>query len=156
VRHFSVDYIQVVADALAKSVVLEHYEAGVAAAFDLIEPLAVDLNKGRGTRQSSDLLRYIGITLLIQQRMVGRVEVAEKADLLWDQPDLERLYIRLQNEYELKERHLALERKLSLTAQNAETLLDILRNERSHRVEWYIVILIILEILLTLYQMFVR
>ena len=43
------DYIQVVADALAKSVVLEHYEAGVAAAFDLIEPLAVDLNKGRGT-----------------------------------------------------------------------------------------------------------
>ena len=156
VRHFSVDYIQVVADALAKSVVLEHYEAGVAAAFDLIEPLAVDLNKGRGTRQSSDLLRYIGSTLLIQQRMVGRVEVAEKPDLLWDQPDLERLYIRLQNEYELKERHLALERKLSLIAQTAETLLDILRNERSHRVEWYIVILIILEILLTLYQMIFR
>ena len=156
VRHFSVDYIQVVADALAKSVVLEHYEAGVAAAFDLIEPLAVDLNKGRGTRQSSDLLRYIGSTLLIQQRMVGRVEVAEKPDLLWDQPELERLYIRLQNEYELKERHLALERKLSLIAQTAETLLDILRNERSHRVEWYIVILIILEILLTLYQMIFR
>ena len=156
VRLFSVDYIQVVADALAKSVVLEHYEAGVAAAFDLIEPLAVDLNKGRGTRQSSDLLRYIGSTLLIQQRMVGRVEVAEKPDLLWDQPDLERLYVRLQNEYELKERHLALERKLSLIAQTAQTLLDILRNERSHRVEWYIVILIILEILLTLYQMIFR
>ncbi len=156
VRLFSVDYIQVVADALAKSVVLEHYEAGVTAAFDLIEPLAVDLNKGRGTRQSSDLLRYIGSTLLIQQRMVGRVEVAEKPDLLWDQPDLERLYIRLPNEYELKERHLDLERKLSLIAQTAETLLDILRNKRSLRVEWYIVILIILEILLTLYQMIFR
>ncbi len=155
-RQFSVEYLQVVADALAKSVVLAHYEAGVAAAFDLIEPLAVDLNKGRGTRRSSDLLRYIGSTLLIQQRMVGRVEVAEKPDLLWDQPDLERLYIRLQNEYELKERHLALERKLSLIAQTAETLLDILRNKRSLRVEWYIVILIVLEILLTLYQMFVR
>ncbi len=66
------------------------------------------------------------------------------------------LVIRLQNEYELKERHLDLERKLSLIAQTAETLLDILRNERSLRVEWYIVILIILEILLTLYQMIFR
>ncbi|HVN71880.1 MAG TPA: RMD1 family protein [Desulfomonilia bacterium] len=156
VRRFNVDYIQFVADALAKSVVLAHYEIGVATAFDLIEPLAADLNKGRGARQSSELMRYIGSTLLIQQRMVGRVEVAEKPDILWDQPDLERLYIRLQNEYELKERHLALERKLSLIAQTAETLLDILRNKRSLRVEWYIVILIILEILLTLYQMFVK
>jgi uncharacterized Rmd1/YagE family protein len=155
-RHFSVDYIQVVSDALAKSVMLAHYEAGVAGAFDLIEPLAADLNKGRGARQSNDLLRFIGNTLLIQQRMVGRVEVAEKPDLLWDQPDLERLYIRLQSEYELKERHLALERKLSLIAQTAEKLLDILRNKRSLRVEWYIVILIVLEILLTLYQMFFR
>jgi uncharacterized Rmd1/YagE family protein len=155
-RQFSAEYLQVVADVLAKSVVLAHYEAGVAAAFDLIEPLVVDLNKGRGTRRSSDLLRYIGSTLLIQQRMVGRVEVAEKPDLLWDQSNLERLYVRLQNEYELKERHLALERKLSLIAQTAETLLDILRNKRSHRVEWYIVILIVFEILLTLYQMFSR
>jgi len=155
-KQFSVEYLQVVADALAKSVVLAHYEAGVAGAFDLIEPLVADLNKGRGSRQSSDLMRYIGSTLLIQQRMVGRVEVAEKPDLLWDQPDLERLYIRLQSEYELKERHLALERKLSLIAQTAETLLDILRNKRSLRVEWYIVILIVLEILLTLYQMFFR
>jgi len=153
-RRFSVEYIQVVADVLAKSVVLAHYESGVAAAFDLIEPLAADLNKGRGTRRSRDLLKFIGSTLLIQQRMVGRVEVQEKPDLLWDQPDLERLYVRLQNEYELKERHLALERKLSLIAQTAETLLDTLQNKRSLRVEWYIVILIVFEILLTLYQMF--
>jgi uncharacterized Rmd1/YagE family protein len=153
-RQFSVAYLQAVADVLAKSVVLAHYEAGVAAAFDLIEPLVVDLNKGHGTRRSGDLLRYIGSSLLIQQCMVGRVEVAEKPDLLWDQPDLERLYVRLQNEYELRERHLALERKLSLIAQTAETLLELLQNKRSHRVEWYIVILIVFEILLTLYQMF--
>jgi uncharacterized Rmd1/YagE family protein len=155
-KRFSVNCFQAVADALAKSVVLAHYETGVAAAFDLIEPLAADLNKGHGTRQSSDLMRYIGNTLLILQRMVGRVEVAEKPDLLWDQPELERLYIRLQSEYELKERHLALERKLSLITQTAQTLLDIIRNKRSHRVEWYIVILIIFEILLTLYQMFFK
>ena len=45
-KQFSVECLQVVADVLAKSVVLAHYEAGVAAAFDLIEPLVVDLNAG--------------------------------------------------------------------------------------------------------------
>ena len=29
--------------------------------------------------------------------------MAEKPDVLWDRPDLERLYARLENEYELKE-----------------------------------------------------
>ena len=37
--------------------------------------------------------------------MVGRVAVAEKPELLWDRPDLEGLYIRLEDEFEIKERH---------------------------------------------------
>lgn len=153
---FTVERVQAIADVLAKSVVLAHYEARVAQAFDFIEPLAGHLEQGRRYRRSDDLMRYIGSTLLIQHRMVGRVEVAEKPDLLWDQPELERLYLRLQDEYELKDRHIALERKLGLIGQTAETLLDILRNQRSHRVEWYIVILIVVEIFLTLYQMFLN
>ena len=38
-------HIQVVADALAKSVVLEHYETTVAGVFDEIEPLAEHLRE---------------------------------------------------------------------------------------------------------------
>lgn len=155
-KRFTADRIQAIADALAKSVVLAHYEARVAQAFDFIEPLAGHLQEGRRYRRGGELMRYIGSTLMIQHRMVGRVEVAEKPDLLWDKPELERLYLRLQDEYELKDRHIALERKLGLIGQTAETLLDILRNQRSHRVEWYIVILIVVEIFLTLYQMFLK
>ena len=39
---------------------------------------------------------------------------------------------------------------------NRATLLDLLQNRRSLRVEWYIVILIVVEIVLTLYELFVR
>jgi len=72
--------------------------------------------------------------------------------VLWEQPELERLYVRLEDEYELRERHLALERKLDLISRTAETMLDLMQHKRSLRVEWYIVILIIVEILLTLYE----
>lgn len=50
---------------------------------------------------------------------VGRVEVDEKPETLWERPDLERFYVRLEDEYELKERHLALERKLELISRTA-------------------------------------
>lgn len=150
---FSLQRIQLVADALAKSVVLAYYESNVAESFDRIEPLAADLQRfGRGGRKAQELLRHIGHTLSIQSRMVGRVEVEEKPELLWEHPDLERLFMRLQDEYELRERHLALERKLELISRTAETLLSLLQNKRTLHVEWYIVFLILFEIILSLWD----
>ena len=154
-RELNVERLQLVADILAKSVVLAYYEAKVAQVFDYIEPLAANLQReGRGGHQGKALLRQIGGTLLIQHKMVARVEMSEKPEILWDHPELERIYLRLQDEYEVRERHVALERKLDLIARTVETLLDLLQHDRSLRVEWYIVILIVIEIFLTLYAMF--
>lgn len=151
----TLERLQVIATILARSVALAYYEKKVSAAFERIEPLADDLQrKGTFGRQARGLLRHIGDTLLIQHKMVGRVEISEKPELLWEQPDLERFYLRLEDEYELRERDVALGRKLELISRTAETILDLLQNSRSLRVEWYIVILIVAEILLTLYKMF--
>jgi len=149
--------LQIVADILAKSVVLAHYEDRIAQTFDRVEPLAAELERsGRGRTHGRELTRQIGSTLLSLHRMVGRVEVGEKPETLWEHPDLERLYLRLEGEYEVRERQVALERKLEVIAQTVETLLDLLQARRSLRVEWYIVILIVVEILLTLYELFLR
>lgn len=151
---FSIERLQLVADVLAKSTVLAHYEASVSKTFDRIEPLAIDLQRGgTGRHQGKELLRHIGDTLIIHEKLVGRLEVQEKPELLWEHPELERLYLRLEDEYELRERHIALERKLELISRTAETLLGLLHSKRSLRVEWYIVILIVIEIILYLYEL---
>ena len=46
--------------------------------------------------------------------------VREKPDILWDRPDLERFYARLEDEYELVERAEDLDRKLSVIGSTAE------------------------------------
>ena len=153
-REASVGSLQVIADVLAKSVVLGYYEASLAAIFDAVEPFAQGLKGGgRTTPKDRDLLRYIGDTLLTQHKMVGRVEVGEKPDMLWDLPGLARLFSRLEDEYELQERKLGVDRKLDLITRTVETQVDLLQNKRALRVEWYIVILIVIEILLSLYQL---
>jgi len=148
----TVGRLQVVADVLAKSLVLAHYETQIGKAFDLIEPLAATLRKkGRTGARGRELLRQIGNVLAIQHKMVGRVETGEKPELLWEHPELERLYARLADEYELRDRDRALDRKLDVISRTVETLLELVQARSSIRVEWYIVLLIVAELILAGY-----
>jgi uncharacterized Rmd1/YagE family protein len=149
--------LQVVATVLARSVTLAYDETAMADAFDVVEPLARRLDEPRiSGRALKEVLRHIGRTLLVQQKLIGRVEIADKPDILWEQPELERLYARLEDEYELVERSAVLERKLELIERTAETTLDLVQARRTLRVEWYIVGLIVFEVFLTLYEMWKR
>lgn len=153
----TVERFQLVAEILGKSVVLARYESQLSQSFDRIEPLAAGLEQNRRIgRDMKALLRHIGGALASEQNMVGRVEVTDKPDLLWERPELERFYLRLEDEFEIRERHAVLERKLDLVTRTAQTILELLHNRRSLRVEWYIVILIVFEIVLSLYDMFIR
>jgi required for meiotic nuclear division protein 1 len=156
-REASTERLQLVADILAKSLVLSHYETRIADLFDRIEPLAATLGeKGRAGASGKVLLRHIGDVLLMQQKMVGRVETAETPELLWEHPELERFYMRLADEYELRDRDRALDRKLDIVSRTVETLLGLVQTRSSLRVEWYIVLLIVAELALTLYPMLLR
>jgi required for meiotic nuclear division protein 1 len=151
----SLERLQVIAEILAKSVVLDHYETEVSSIFGSIEPLATAIQgDGKKRPRNRDLLHHIGGTLLIQHRMVGLVEIGEKPETLWELPEFDRLYSRLEEEYELRDRLRAVDRKLALISRTAETALELIQHDSSQRVEWYIVILIVVEILLTLYQLF--
>jgi required for meiotic nuclear division protein 1 len=157
VREFSLDRLLVISDALAKSVVLGRDEREVANVFDTIEPFARELARlGKTSRNRSDLLKLLGNALLVQHRVSGRVAVGEKPDVLWDRPDLERLYARLEDEYELSERVETLNRKLAVIADTATTLADIIDTKRTLRLEIIIVILIAFEILVTFYEIYAR
>jgi uncharacterized Rmd1/YagE family protein len=157
VREFSLERLLVVADALAKSVVLGHDERQVTNVFDTIEPFAQELAKfGKTSRNRTDLLKLVGNALLVQHRISGRVAAGEKPDVLWDRPDLERLYARLEDEYELSERVETLNRKLSVISDTAITLSDIIDTKRSLRLEIIVVFLIAFEIVITFYEIFSR
>ncbi|MEB3274679.1 MAG: RMD1 family protein [Prochlorothrix sp.] len=155
IQAMSLERLQIIAEILAKSVVLDHYETEIASVFVRIEPMALAIQgEGKKRPRNQDLLRHIGGTLLIQHRMVGLVEIGEKPETLWDLPEFDRLYLRLEEEYELRDRLRALDRKLALISRTAETALELMQHDSSQRVEWYIVSLIVIEILLTLYQLF--
>ena len=155
-RDLSISRLQLLAEMMARSVLLAWYEAKITQGFDLVEPMAEQLAAGKGVRSSRKLLQTIGTSLTTEHGMVGRAAVTEKPDLLWEHSELEGLYIMLEVEFELRERDNALARKIDLVSRTAQTALELLQARRSLRVEWYIVILIVVEILLTLFELFIH
>src|SRR6185437_4981622 len=110
IRNLSAPRFLVIADALAKLVA-----------------------SGRPPFRRRAMLRLIGQALLAQHRVSGRVAVEEKPDVLWDHPELERLYARLADEYELGERADVLKRKLDVIGGAAQALTDIIDADRATR-----------------------
>ncbi len=150
----TLEKLQVIADALSKNLVLTLYEKKVAGEFDKIEPLAQELaTKGMVSAGSRKLLSKIGSMLLIEHRMVGRAEIGDKPETLWNFPQLEGLYASLEDEFELKERQSALDRKLGLISDTAQTLADVWDNKQLHKLEWYVIGLIIFEIIISLFEL---
>jgi uncharacterized Rmd1/YagE family protein len=135
-------------------VLLDHYEGRIAADFDLIEPLALELERtGRIRGGTREHLKRIGALLLMEGRMVGRAAIGDKPELLWEHPGLEGLNAVLEDEFEIHERLGALDRKLELAARTERTLVELISTRHALRVEWYVVALIAFEILLTLYEL---
>jgi len=146
----------VVADALAKTVALARDEREVNKVFDVIEPFAAQLAAtGLTPFRRRAMLRLIGQALLVQHRVSGRVAVEEKPDVLWDRPDLERLYARLEDEYELQERAGVLKRKLDVIVETAHALTDIIDADRATRLEWAIILLIVAELIAAVVQIWI-
>ncbi len=142
-------HVLVMADILAKSIALARYEREIASVFDTIEPAASKLAvSGRIPSARKALLRLIGSALLAQHRVSGRIAFAEKPDILWEHPELERFYARLEDEYEIIERGTLLNGKVGVIASAAQTFTDMMDTARTMRLEVLIVVLILAELVI--------
>jgi len=131
IRELSVAHVLVLGDILAKSVALARYEREIASVFDTIEPEASRLAvSGRLPKSRKALLQLIGSALLAQHRVSGRIAFAEKPDVLWEHPELGRLYARLEDEYEIIERGTLLNGKVTVVGSAAETFTDMMDTAR--------------------------
>jgi uncharacterized Rmd1/YagE family protein len=155
IKDLTLGHVLTLADILAKSIALAHYEREIAQVVDTIEPTANSLAiSGHVPRARKALLQLIGAALLAQHRVSGRIAFAEKPDILWEHPELERFYARLEDEYEIIERGALLNGEVTVVASAAQTFTDLIDTARSTRLEIFIVILIFAELIIAAVALF--
>jgi uncharacterized Rmd1/YagE family protein len=147
-------YVDIIAYTLAKSVALEQIEALLDTVFDRMEEIITRLDRGELAVPDSQLAKTASSILNFKFRSISHIMILDKPDITWEIEEADRLYSTLANLFELQQRYQQIRHK-------SDTLLDInsvftglAHAKRSARLEWIIIVLIAIEIVLFLFEMF--
>ncbi|MEO8358969.1 MAG: RMD1 family protein [Vicinamibacteria bacterium] len=141
----------IIALTIAQSAAVEYYERIVDEMFGKTAEWVDGLEK-RGTVKMSvrPLHRFIGHAVATRSEVINVLHLLDKPDETWDDPSMAAIYDDLRDEFDLGDRHDALEHKLKNVQESLELILDVARDRRLFLLEASVVALIMLEIVLSL------
>ncbi|CAI5742184.1 unnamed protein product [Hyaloperonospora brassicae] len=159
--------VHVIAGVLSQTVALEFYERQCETILREFEKLNTDVEKngprgalfGRENEQTKSLFKIVASnnTLLID--LVSKLRVIDRkrpGDPAWSQTRYHNMWESLLEEFELNERFQNLNFKLELIQHNTKFFLEVLHSHKGERLEWYIIILISVELGIGVYELLMK
>lgn len=156
IRELTIERLLIIGEILAQSVAMDDVESQVDEVLNRFGRIHTELERqGRLRIKTREVMKIIGTNSHILQFVIARMTLLDKPDIVWEEKELEGLFIGLRKMFELEDRFQNLQFKLNYIQNSSELVLDALRNRRADSLEVTIVILIAFEILFGLYQFFV-
>jgi uncharacterized Rmd1/YagE family protein len=151
VDHLSFEGSSVVALTVAQSAAMEYYERIVDQMFLRTDHLVERLEaSGRAPLRTRPLHRFIGTAIGVRNEVLSILHLLDKPDAVWEDLTAEGIYRELRAEFDLSDRYLALEHKLTSVREALELVLDVSRDYRLVMLEGAVVLLIVVEIVLSI------
>ena len=144
-----------ISHSLAQSVKLGAFEDSITETFNKTRSIPEDLAK-RGTISLSrrQIRQKIGELFLERSSINLHVDVLDTPEFFWDYTELEPYYKTIANDLDIETRGQVLNKRLDVVKELFEMLGNELNHQHSSRLEWIIIWLIIIEVVLTLLQIF--
>ena len=134
-------------NAIAASVKLGALEASLDDLIDSIEHLSDDMKRGRNIRLTrKEAHKKMGEILALRHVLNLSSDLLDTPDFYWDREDLETLYHMTLAHLTVGKRIRVMNEKLSHCSDLMDLISTTLDNEHGHKLEWYIIILIMIEI----------
>jgi uncharacterized Rmd1/YagE family protein len=151
------DYqLEIVATILAKSVSLEKSETQIDSLLDRIENVVNNLNRGELGVSDEELAKMAASILRFRLNAISYLMLLDNPDITWTNEEASALYDELSVLFELKDRYEKLRHKTETLLDITEAFSNLVHAKRGTRLEWAIIILIVIEIILSVYEMFFR
>ena len=145
---------EIVATVLAKSIAFEAVENQVDELLDEMEATIEQLKQGKLSTSDTTLSRLFGRILGYKLNSVSSLMLLDEPDITWEDEQAAGLFSRLYQLYELASRYDVIRHKSDTLMNIAEVFSGLVHARRSTLLEWGIIMLIVVEIILTLWQMF--
>lgn len=152
----TLERIDLMALILAQSTALEYFEIKVDDLLRQTGDIGQSLRqRGRLLRGGSEIKKFIGHCITTKQELVASLYLLDKPDEIWNDQSLDSLYREAVDMFELKDRYKTLDYKLRMIQENLELISNLLQHRNANSLEWAIIILIAVEIVLFVFQLFV-
>lgn len=133
---------------LSQSVALDHF-AGLSEQMMVETGTHTDFleQHGRLDLGGKKLKKYIAKVLNINNRISGNLYIFDSPDEVWEDEELYRLDRDLKQLFDLKDRYRTIKEQGHIIKENLGLFKDIMDHRESSRLEWIIILLILVEIL---------
>jgi len=147
--HLDTNHIKIISYVLSQSVALERYEGEIETSLSEIGAIVENLKTtGKAMLREKEVLKQIGRVLSVKQTVVAHLSLFDKPEEVWESPDLENLYNKLNTEYDLRVRFDVLDEKTNYLSDISQMLMNFLAEKRNAFLEIVIIILFIVDLAL--------
>lgn len=94
-----------------------------------------------------ELKKYIGKVLNIKNKISENLYIFESHQVTWEDESLEKLDRDLKKLFDLRDRYRSLSERLQIIKDNLDLFKDIMFHRESSKLEWIIIILILVEVI---------
>ena len=108
--------------------------------------------KGRLDISGKVLIKFIGKTLNLKNRIAENLYIFDSPDETWEDENLNKIDLGLKKTFDLQERFRNIQEGLKIVTENLELFKDIMQYRYSNFMEWIIIILIMVEVLNVLFS----
>jgi len=149
---FDRNFVDIISFVIAKSVALERIEEQVITVLDEMESVIRLLDQGDLSIPDRKLAKLASKILDFKYRSLAFIMILDKPEITWEDHEADRLYLTLAKMFELGQRYQEIKHKTETLMDITEVFSGLSHASRSTRLEWTIIILIIIEIAIGLLQ----
>ncbi|AUS05532.1 RMD1 family protein [Pseudotamlana carrageenivorans] len=132
----------------SQSVALSRYS-------EITEELIIETNQhtlfleknGKLNISGNQLKRFIGKILNIKNKISENLYIFDAPEITWENAQLNKLDLGLKRVFDLKDRYRIIHDRIEIIKENLELFKDIMDHNESSRLEWIIIILIVIEVI---------
>jgi uncharacterized Rmd1/YagE family protein len=148
VDYTDIDTINIICIYMAQSVALFHYQKLSDELLENTRKYTTELElKGKVSLSRKSLIRYIGSTLKIKNKISENLYIFDSPMMAWQDERMNRINTRLNENLEIKYRYNAIQEQLNVIQENLELFKDLNLHNHSSFLEWIIIILILVEVI---------
>jgi uncharacterized Rmd1/YagE family protein len=144
-----------VVQTLAQSVAMEYFEDVVTQAKAQVLTMLDKIRmQGRIVVSVVRLNRQIAVASMAQAEVVGVLHLLDKPDTLWNDAEMESIYLDLRNAFDLEERFKSIEYKIDTIKESLRIVLEARNSALAQRLELIIIILVGIEVMFSIFERF--